>query len=55
MALLHSVEFTLPYLVLWAVLLRALLVKAQIVPRSCGRCGRVFERRALGEQICSCG
>jgi hypothetical protein len=45
----------LPYLVLWAVLVRALFVKANIVPRTCGRCGLGFERRALGEPVCSCG
>ena len=44
----------LPYLVLWAVLLRALFVKANIALRTCGRCGRLFERRALGEPVCSC-
>jgi hypothetical protein len=44
----------LPYLVLWAVLLRALFVKANIAPRTCRRCGRIFERRALGEAVCSC-
>jgi hypothetical protein len=44
----------LPYLVLWAVLVRALFVKANIAPRTCRRCGRLFERRALGEPVCSC-
>jgi hypothetical protein len=44
----------LPYLVLWAALIRALFVKANIAPRTCGRCGRLFERRQLGETICSC-
>ena len=55
MELLHSGEFVLPYFVLWAVLLRGLLIKAQIVPRSCGRCGHLFERRSLGEPVCRCG
>jgi hypothetical protein len=44
----------LPYLVLWAALLRALFVKANIAPPTCGHCGRLFERRALGEPVCSC-
>jgi len=44
----------LPYFVLWATLMRALLVKANIVPPSCDRCGRKFERRELGEPVCSC-
>jgi len=47
--------FVLPYLVLWAALVRALLVKANIAPRTCGRCGRTFERRTLGEPVCHCG
>jgi hypothetical protein len=55
MSLLRSAEFTLPYFVLWAALLRALLVKGNIAPRSCGRCGRLFERRSLGEPVCRCG
>jgi hypothetical protein len=42
------------YFVLWAVLLRALVVRANLAPPSCGRCGRVYERRALGEPVCSC-
>jgi hypothetical protein len=45
----------LPYLVLWAALVRALFVKANIAPPTCRRCGRLFERRALGEPVCSCG
>jgi len=44
----------LPYLVLWAALIRALFVKANIAPRTCRRCGRFFERRALGEPVCCC-
>ena len=44
----------LPYLVLWAALIRALFVRANIAPRTCRRCGRLFERRALGEPVCSC-
>ncbi len=44
----------LPYLALFAVLFRALLVGAKIVPSSCRRCGRPQERRRLGEQICGC-
>jgi hypothetical protein len=47
-------NLVLPYFVLWATLMRALLVKANIVPPSCGRCGRKFERRELGEPVCSC-
>jgi hypothetical protein len=42
------------YLLFWTCLMRALLVKAQVLPATCGRCGLVYERRALGESICSC-
>jgi hypothetical protein len=45
----------LAQLILAAVLLRALIVKAQLLPPSCGRCGRHLERRELGEPVCSCG
>jgi len=45
----------LSYLVLWAALMRALLVQAAILPATCARCGLHFERRALGEIICTCG
>jgi len=42
------------YALLWASLMRALLVKAQLLPPTCARCGLRFERRALGEQVCGC-
>ncbi|HZR94188.1 MAG TPA: hypothetical protein VFA56_00735 [Gaiellaceae bacterium] len=42
------------YLLLWATLMRALLVKARILPPTCARCGLRYERQALGEAICSC-
>ncbi|HXH88106.1 MAG TPA: hypothetical protein VNI55_05820 [Gaiellaceae bacterium] len=41
--------------VLWTTLLKALLVRARVIPASCVRCGRPFERSELGEQICCCG
>jgi hypothetical protein len=41
-------------LLLWATLMRALLVRAQILPATCGRCGLPFERRFLGAPVCSC-
>ncbi len=44
----------LPYFVLWATLMRALLVQAKIVPPNCGRCGRPLERRELGGPVCNC-
>jgi hypothetical protein len=39
----------------WAALMRALFVRAQLLPATCGRCGLRLERRALGEPICTCG
>jgi hypothetical protein len=42
-------------LVFAITLMRALLVAAQIVPPSCGRCGIQLERRKLGERVCRCG
>ncbi|HYY63124.1 MAG TPA: hypothetical protein VE688_00815 [Gaiellaceae bacterium] len=44
----------IPYLVLWAAMMRALLVRAQILPATCNRCGLPYERRDLGESVCSC-
>ncbi len=40
----------LPYFVLWATLVNALLVKAKLLPPSCVRCGR---RPAAGDD-CFC-
>jgi hypothetical protein len=38
----------------WATLMRALFVKADLLPPTCARCGLRFERRAMGEQVCRC-
>jgi hypothetical protein len=50
-----SAQLIPAYFVLGAVLFRALLVRANVIPPSCGRCGRTFERRELGEPVCRCG
>lgn len=42
------------YVVLWTVLLKALLSRAHLIPRQCARCGRLFERRELGQPVCTC-
>jgi hypothetical protein len=47
-------QLVVPYMVLWAALMRALLVRAQIAPPLCGRCGLKLERSQLGESICNC-
>jgi hypothetical protein len=43
------------YFVLWATLIRALVVRAKLAPSPCNRCGLLRERRELGERVCSCG
>jgi hypothetical protein len=47
-------QLLVPYFVLWATLMRALLVRAKIAPAMCARCGLRMERSQLGEQICRC-
>jgi hypothetical protein len=42
------------YALFWATLMRALLVKARVLPPTCARCGLPLERRALGDPVCSC-
>jgi hypothetical protein len=49
-----TTELLIGYAALWATLLQALLRRAKLIRPSCSRCGRALERRALGEQICSC-
>jgi hypothetical protein len=39
---------------LWLALFRALLVRARVLPATCGRCGRRLERGQLGETVCRC-
>jgi hypothetical protein len=51
--MLHG-PFLASYALLWATLMRALLVKARVLPATCGRCGLPFERHALGQPVCSC-
>jgi len=42
------------FVLFWASLMRALFVKAQILPGTCGRCGLPSERRGLGQPVCHC-
>jgi len=49
-----SGTYLIAYALLWATLMRALLVKASVLPATCARCGLRFERRALGETVCAC-
>jgi hypothetical protein len=49
-----SAPFFIAYVLLWATLMRALLVKARLLPATCARCGRLFERSSLGQPVCTC-
>ena len=49
-----NAQVLLGYAVLWVVLIKALFVRARVIPSECPRCGRLFERRELGGTICSC-
>jgi hypothetical protein len=51
---LTSAIFLVPWSMLWIVLLRAMLVEAGFLPRTCHRCGLPQERAELGETICRC-
>jgi hypothetical protein len=42
------------YVLLWATLMRALLVKARVLPPTCARCGLRYERKRLGQRVCRC-
>jgi len=49
-----SSSFLVPWAMVWVVLLRALLVEARLLPRTCHHCGLPVERGHLGQDICSC-
>jgi hypothetical protein len=49
-----TAPFVLANILLWATLMRALLVRARMLPPTCARCGRRYERGTLGEQVCTC-
>lgn len=44
----------LAFVLLWATLMRALFVRARLLPPTCGRCGLRLERSALGQPVCRC-
>jgi len=49
-----TAQLIIGYAALWATLMKALLARARVIPGQCARCGRVFERRQLGQTICTC-
>jgi hypothetical protein len=49
-----SGPFVIGYVLLWMTLMRALLVRARVLPPTCARCGRRYERARLGERVCTC-
>jgi hypothetical protein len=51
----NSPALVIPYLAFWVVLMRAMLVRAEVLPPTCGRCNLRFERAYLGEPVCGCG
>jgi hypothetical protein len=42
------------YAALWIVLMKALFVRARVIPPECRRCGLHLERQELGGTICRC-
>jgi hypothetical protein len=50
-----NAQMIVGYAVLWVVLMKALFIRARVIPAECPRCGRLFERRELGGTICTCG
>ena len=49
-----TAQLLVAYAVLWAMLLKALLARARVIPAECARCGRLYERRELGQPVCRC-
>jgi hypothetical protein len=49
-----SSAFLVPWAMVWVVLLRALLVEADLLPMTCRRCSLPVERHHVGDEICRC-
>ena len=49
-----TTQLMLAYAVLWATLMKPLLERAELIPTSCTRCGKLYERQELGQAICTC-
>jgi hypothetical protein len=49
-----NVLLPLLFVMAWATIARAVLVFVQKLPPTCPQCWRRYERRHLGERICTC-
>ena len=49
-----NAQLLVGYAALWIVLVKALFVRARVIPPECHGCGRHLERRVLGGVICNC-
>ena len=49
-----SSAFLVPWAMVWVVLFRALLVRADVLPKTCTKCSRPLVRSEPGEDICGC-
>ena len=49
-----NAQLLVGYAALWIVLVKALFVRARVIPPECHRCGRHLERRELGGDIGNC-
>lgn len=49
-----SGTLVLALVLFWATLMRALFVKANLLPATCARCGLRIERAHLGQPVCRC-
>jgi hypothetical protein len=49
-----TTHLLIAYGAFWVTLMKPLLERASLIPASCARCGKRFERRELGEPVCLC-
>ena len=49
-----TAQLVVAYTALWVVLLKTLLARARVIPPECARCGLLYERHELGQEICRC-
>jgi hypothetical protein len=49
-----TAQLVAAYAAFWIVLFKALLSRARVIPQECTRCGLLYERHELGQEICRC-